>query len=162
MKKYILLALFLSGISFAQTNAFSVQNMYETNSAYVVDLAFTLDSLAGMVSKSFELPNYVFDFTNQPIAFKKKLVSTYGSPKYEIYFQGVYGSETDTLSIDTVSVGAVAETESDSVGILTLNQWRAPKYKVFLRCLNADINSGKIVFTFPKVAALPPKKTLSK
>lgn len=159
VKKLFLLVLFLAGISLAQTNSFSKQNVYETNSSFVVDLEFTLDSLAGMATKTFELPAYVFDFTNQPISFKKKLVSTYGSPKYEVFFQGVYGSETDTVSIDTVSAGAVAETESDSIGVLTLNTWRAPKYKVFVRCLNADINSGKLVFTFPKVNALPPKKT---
>lgn len=150
MKKLLALIVFITAITFAQTNAISSFKTYDNGSSFVVDVTFTLDSTAGMATNSFKLPEAVYDFKAEgiPVTFFKKTVSTYGTPYMSAYLQGVYQSQTDTVSLDTLS--NLGMTESDTLGQLTLNSWRAPSYKLYLRNLNCDINSGKIVLVFPK------------
>jgi hypothetical protein len=145
-------------VCMAQTNAVSAFTTYDNGSSFVVNVTFTLDSLAGMATPTFKVPDgAAYDFSSYPVTFKRKCVSTYGTnPAYSIFLQGVYATDTDTMSLDTVSLGVVAQSETDSLGLLTLNQWSAPAYKIYLRCLNADINSGLLTLVFPKKEAFDP------
>lgn len=164
------------GFTQAQTNSITYKNatttspVYEESGSVVFECTFTLDSLAGMASKVFTLPNnaiYNFDTTGsgsgtapsivypllryKPIQFERYAVSTYGTPKLDIFLQKV---SRDTVAIDTVCFQNTSET--DSTGKLYGNGNQATKYRVFFRCLNADINSGYLKLVFPKISALKP------
>lgn len=157
MKKILLLVGLLAAFTLAQTNAItykvSTNNpVYEESGNAVFECTFTLDSLAGVASKVFTLPNTgTYNFASQNAYFVKKAVSTYGTPKLDIYVQRV---ANDTASVDSVCHQSTGET--DTTGVLTFNAKVPTKFKVFIRCLNADINSGYLKITFPKVTAYKP------
>jgi hypothetical protein len=121
----------------------------------VIEWEFTLDSLAGLVSPTFTMADYDgVDFNTYPITFKRKTVSTYGTPKLDIFLQGLYQSNSDSTSLDTIAFQQTGET--DSTGNLKLHgsngitPTRAVSYRFYARCLNADINSGKITAVIPR------------
>lgn len=119
-------------------------------------ITFKIDSTVGVYSYAtpkFEIPFNGEDFYDtvaaySPLVFKKKIQSTSAgmAPKIDIFVQGVYdlASDTDTLTLDTLTYASTTTTENDSVGIFNLNNRRAPEYKIFIRCLNAQVQSGKI------------------
>lgn len=148
----IVLVLLLVGYSFAQvSNAQTSFNAkYDGNGNYVVKIGFTADSTAtGFVTSPFVLPQFDLDYTVVPATFVLKTVSTYGVPKCDVFLQGMFATGSDTLSLDTLRLGATNQTEADTIGALTLNQERAPSYKVFIRDATADVNAGTITLIFP-------------
>lgn len=175
MKKLILFLFVLVGFTFAQTNSITYTNGKNTpvkneSGSAVFECTFTLDSLAGLASQVFTLPNdaiYNFDTTGsasstapsivypllqfKPVYFEKYAVSTYGTPKLDIFLQKV---ARDTATIDTVAFQNTGET--DSTGNMYLNGKQPTKFRVFFRCLNADINSGYLKIVFPKISAWKP------
>lgn len=159
MKKILILVGLLAAISFAQSasNAVSKPIIADLGHSVAVSVTFTLDSLAGVASADFVLPNGLYNFDasyGQPVTFWKKAVSTHGLPKLDVFLQGVRAGGTDTLALDTICTSSNGEV--DTTGILTLNQKRAGKYKLYFRTVAGDVNSGYITLIFPKMYALKP------
>lgn len=134
-----------------QTNTVTKFNAKETDGLYKVEVEFTADSTGSFATKTFQVPKYDLSYTAEanPILFRMKLVSTYGTPRASVFLQGVYYTETDTASLDTLRYQVVAQTETDTLGILTMNAKYAPSYKLFFRNIGGDINSGKVLLYFP-------------
>ncbi len=162
MKK---LALFLLVMLSLFTLALKAQSAVSANTvtkSYVYDqtgrvtavnvlITFTADSLLSQATPAFTVNEYAgVDEAKYPVSFRLKAVSTYGTPNRSIYLQGLFSTTSDTVSIDTVSQSATNQTEGDTLGTLTSNNLRAPLgYKVFIRDITADINSGTLELTFP-------------
>ena len=155
MKTFLVsfLMLILSASIFPQVSSeFTKQNFVESNGLFKVDLTFTADSLGNLVSKPFSVPKYDLSYTAEanPILFRYKTVSTFGLPKVTIFLQGIYTTSTDTASLDTIRYEVAAQTEVDSLGVLTMNAKYAPSYQIYIRNNGAgDINSGRLQLLFP-------------
>ena len=114
-------------------------------------ITFTADSLLSQATPAFTVSEYAgVDEAKYPIAFRLKTISTYGVPNRTIFLQGLFATTSDTVSIDTVCNSVANQTENDTLGVLTCNNLRAPLgYKVFIKDITADINSGTLELTFP-------------
>ncbi len=125
-----------------------------------IDISFSADSTLSQATATFTVPEYQgVDPVTNPIGFRLKAVGTYGTPNRFITLQGLFSSSTDTVSIDTVSQAAVNQTEGDTLGVLTLNQVKPIYgYKVFIRDITADINTGHLELVFP----IPPEAKIYK
>ena len=155
MLSIILFAFIFSSLIYSQTNTNVRFNSGDEGGTYKVEWEFKLDSLAGLLSPEFTFPKYDgTDLKTYPITFKRNTVSTYGTPKLDIFLLGAFQTRTDTTALDTVAFQQTGET--DSVGILTLSgsngliPTRAGSYRFLARSLNADINSGKITLIIPR------------
>ena len=153
MKKLFVLFVLFSFVTLAQTT--SLWNVEDTGNGTQVEWKFTSkDSVGGGVSPVFKLKPGTYDFTQQGVVFLKKFVSTYGTPIQDVYLQFVGTSGTDTATVDTLCSQSI--TESDTIGVSKFSfttagsNVQAGKWKIFIRNLNADINSGRITLFFPR------------
>ena len=131
--------------------------------AVTYHIAFTQDSLLDQASPVLMDINECIntDFNTYPITYRIKEVSTYGTPRSDIYLQGLFSSVTDTITIDTLRATAVNQTQKDTIGTLNCNGYRpAWGYKIYIRVRTADVNSGVIDITFPVSPAMQIKKTV--
>ena len=130
-------------VSNAQTSLWYTQHDNDFGS-YQLNFYFTADSLSQFVSNDFTIPpqyagvNWV---STTPVTFVYKGVGASGVPKTDVFIQGVWANG-DTTALDTVRLGKVNQTEGDTIGVLTFNLKRAPKYKIFVRNRTADVTSG--------------------
>lgn len=133
------------------SNTVTKFNAKETDGLYKVEVEFTADSVGSFVTKTFQVPKYdlVYTAESNPIIFRTKTVSTYGTPAITIFLQGVYYTETDTASLDTIRYQVGNQGEVDTMGVLTMNSRYAPGYKIFFRNAGGDVNSGKLLLYFP-------------
>lgn len=123
---------------------------------YYVNVSFEADSTLSQWTPVFQIPEFdgVDWVTDVPITFRLKAVGTYGTPNRSIYLLGCFNSATDTLALDSLSNADTKQTESDTTGVLTLNGKRAPLgYRLFIRDITADINTGYINLFWPKSEA---------
>lgn len=157
MKKYLVSIILTTVIALtfiAATSTQSYLKVKDVGNATIVEWSFTLDSLTALASTTFNLGNAAYDFSSQQYTIYKKTVSTYGTPIVDIYLQNVGFETTDTMTVDTLCSQSI--TESDTMGIskplfsTTGNQMALGMMKIYARCLNADVNSGKITIVFPK------------
>lgn len=154
MKKLFVLFILLSVVAFSQTT--SRWYVYDTGNGTQVEWEFTsLDSASGKVSPTFQLKPGTYDFTQQGVVFLKKFVSTYAVPIADVYLQFVGGSATvDTATIDTLCSQSIGETDSLGVSVFSYTtaglNVQAGKWKIFIRSLPADINTGRITLFFPR------------
>lgn len=153
MKKLFVLFVLFSFVTLAQTT--TLWSVKDVGNGTQVEWKFTsLDSAAAGVSPVFELKSGTYDFTQQGVVFLKKMVSTYGVPIQDVYLQFVGTSTTDTATIDTLCSQSIGETDSLGVSVFSYTtagrNVQAGKWKIFIRSLNADINSGRITVFFPK------------
>lgn len=154
MKKLIVLFVLFSLVTFSQTT--SRWYVYDTGNGTQVEWEFTsLDSASGKVSPTFQLKPGAYNFAQQGVTFLKKFVSTYGVPIADVYLQFVGGSATvDTATIDTLCSQSVGETDSLGVSVFSFGTGglnaQAGKWKIFIRSLPADINTGRITLFFPR------------
>lgn len=149
----LILIMLISTAALAQSsNAFSSQKFYEEDGYFVVDLAFTTDSLAALVSNSFSVPvPNGFTWDEKKVVAKYKMVSNTGNGatnyKY-VLLQGVFQSETDTIAIDTIAFKG--QTEADTLALINLNGREAiGKYKVWILSNVNDVDTGTLSLRFP-------------
>lgn len=154
MKNLFVLFILLSVVAFSQTT--SRWQVLDTGNGTQVEWEFTSkDSVGGGVSPTFQLKPGTYDFTQQGVVFLKKMVSTYGTPIHDVYLQFVGGSATvDTATVDTLCSQSIGETDSLGVSVFSFTtaglNAQAGKWKIFIRNLNADINTGRITLFFPR------------
>lgn len=171
MKKILsLLFVFLmSVVMLAQTNANSVtykyvwsndqygsvvgESGYSVLTAVQVDISFTSDSTLSQLTSAIKVPEYAgVNPQNYPVSFRLKAVGTYGVPNRAIYIYALGTSATDTVAVDSVCNHATNQTELDTVGVLTFSsggKFGKLGFKVFIRDITADINSGTLSLIFP-------------
>lgn len=153
MKKLFVLFVLFSFVALGQTT--TKWNVQHLGNGTQVEWTFTSgDSAAGFVSPVFSLGSGTYDFTQQGVVFFKKFVSTYLVPIADVYLQFVGSASTDTATIDTLATLSIGETDSLGVSVFSYTtagrNVQAGKWKIFVRSLAADINTGKLVLFFPK------------
>lgn len=154
MKKLFVLFVLLTVAVFSQTT--TRWEVLDVGNGTQVEWEFTSgDSAAGFASKTFQLKPGTYDFTQQGVVFLKKFVSTYATPIADVYLQFVGGSATvDTATIDTLCSQSIGETDSLGVSVFSYTtagrNVQAGKWKIFIRSLPADLNTGRITLFFPR------------
>jgi hypothetical protein len=155
MKKLLLsglLMIIFSVVNIAQVSSTVTRfNAVESGGMYKVEMTFTCDSTGVLYTQPFSVPKYDLVYpgaTGTPIVFWVKNVGTYGVPNNKVILQGIFNG-SNYVNLDTLRIAATNQTESDTTGLLTMNQKFAPAYRLAITNITADINSGNIGLYFP-------------
>jgi hypothetical protein len=157
-------SIFAQGATTAQTT--TVERVYgvvagnNVLTAVKVHVAIALDSANtnSITSDAIKIPEYLgVNPVNYPVQFRWKGVGTHGVPNTFITVQALLdpysGSTLDTASVDTIRQHAVAQTEGDTVGVLTFESGgllaSEDGFKVYFRNITADVHAGRLTLIFP-------------
>lgn len=154
MKKLLLMGMLMVMLaipSFGQsaTSVVSRFNTAESGGIYKVEATFTSDSLAAsLYTTPFSVLKYDVVYTTTPVLFHIKQVGTSGKPNCLYTLQGFFNSTW--IDIDTLRASSAVQSETDTIGTMTLNGKFAPSYRVQIKNAAAsDINSGVLGLYFP-------------
>ena len=153
MKNFLVLflVLVLTASVFPQvSSAVTKFNAKESDGLFKVGVTFTADSNdTAFYTVPFSVPKFNVSYTaTLPITFWFKLVGTYGTPSTTLILQGVYNG-SNYVNLDTLRNQAVAQIETDSTGVLTMNAKFAPAYRLLIKTKTADVNTGNLELLFP-------------
>jgi len=152
MKNFLLTMLLVLTFSIGSFAQFTQENKAGSDT-YVLTYTYNIDSAATLTSKEFSLDDFDggISVTNPATFYFDN--ATDGAPattlKIEIILWGVYNGGSYTYPLDTIIASKTNQGVDDSLGVLTLNKWSAPSYKITF--VNAGGNgSGTCTVIFPK------------
>lgn len=153
----VMLVFLFIGMAYAQLpTGVSNWNVSDQNGTVVVTLTLktqTTDSTTAITSPPFALESYNYtDFFAHPGTFLVKTTSTYTGtpPKCLITLNGVYGG-THSVVIDSLRNNTTNQSVTDTTGVLTLNNLRAPAYTITVTNSGNALATGFIQIVFTKL-----------